>query len=74
MFLFHPIHFLKFLVKSQHQRPYKKGSYKKSVKQIIFVTFRTHLLPSFFPLIIQYLHKQKESVYIGSLVRFENKA
>ena len=29
MFLFHPIHFLKFLVKSQPQRSYKKGSYKK---------------------------------------------
>ena len=27
MFLFHPIHFLKFLVKSQPQRSYKKGSY-----------------------------------------------
>ena len=29
MFLFPPIHFLKFLVKSQPQRSYKKGSYKK---------------------------------------------
>ena len=29
MFLFHPLHFLKFLVKSQPQRSYKKGSYKK---------------------------------------------
>ena len=29
MFLFHPIHFLKFLVKSQPQRSYKKGSYTK---------------------------------------------
>ena len=27
MFLFHPIHFLKFLVKSQPQRSYNKGSY-----------------------------------------------
>ena len=27
--LFPPIHFLKFLVKSQPQRSYKKGSYKK---------------------------------------------
>ena len=36
MFLFHPIHFLKFLVKSQPRRPYKKGSCikKKSVCQI----------------------------------------
>ena len=70
MSLFHPIYFLKFLVKSQHQRSLKKGSYKKSVKQIIFVTFRTNLLPSFLPLIIQYLHKQKESVYTGSSARF----
>ena len=31
MFLFPPIHFLKFLVKSQPQRSYKKGSYKKRV-------------------------------------------
>ena len=33
MFLFHPIHFLKFLVKSQPPCSYKKGSYtkKKSV-------------------------------------------
>ena len=31
MFLFHPIHFLKFLVKSQPQRSYKKGSSKKGV-------------------------------------------
>ena len=29
MFLFHPTHFLKFLVKSQPQRSYKKGSYRK---------------------------------------------
>ena len=29
MFLFHPIHFLKCLAKSQPQRSYKKGSYKK---------------------------------------------
>ena len=29
MFLFHPIHFLKCLVKSQPQRSYKKGSYIK---------------------------------------------
>ena len=29
MFLFHPIHFLKFLVKSQPQRSYEKGSYIK---------------------------------------------
>ena len=29
MFLFHPIQFLKFLVKSQPQRSYKKGSYIK---------------------------------------------
>ena len=27
MFLFHPIHFLKFLLKSQPQRSCKKGSY-----------------------------------------------
>ena len=27
MFLFYPKHFLKFLVKSQPQRSYKKGSY-----------------------------------------------
>ena len=32
MFLFHPLYFLNFLVKSQPQRSYKKGSYiKKSV-------------------------------------------
>ena len=31
MFLFPPIYFLKFLVKSQPQRSYKKDSYKKSV-------------------------------------------
>ena len=70
MSLLQPIHFLKFLVKSQHQRSPRKGSSKKSVKQIIFVTFRTHLLPSFLPLIIQYFHKQKESVYNGSSARF----
>ena len=29
MFLFHPTHFLKFLVKSQPQRSFKKGSYIK---------------------------------------------
>ena len=29
MFLFHPIRFVKFLVKSQRKRSYKKGSYKK---------------------------------------------
>ena len=29
MFLFHPIQFFKFLVKSQPQRSYEKGSYKK---------------------------------------------
>ena len=29
MFLFHPIHFLKILVKSQPQRSYKKSSYIK---------------------------------------------
>ena len=29
MFLFHPINFFKFLVKSQPQRSYKKGSYIK---------------------------------------------
>ena len=34
MFLFHPIHFLKFLVKSQPQRSYKKGSYKKECTQL----------------------------------------
>ena len=33
MFISHPIHFLKFLVESQPQRSYKKGSYKKSVKR-----------------------------------------
>ena len=31
MFLFHPIHFLKFLVKSEPQHSYKKGSYKTRV-------------------------------------------
>ena len=35
MFLFPPIHFLKFLVKSQPQRSYKKGSYKKKIVQEI---------------------------------------
>ena len=34
MFLFHPIHFLKFLVKSQAQRSYKKGSYIKKRVQL----------------------------------------
>ena len=29
MFLFHPIHFVKFLVKSQPQRSYNKGSHIK---------------------------------------------
>ena len=29
MFLFHPIRFVKFLVKSQRKLSYKKGSYKK---------------------------------------------
>ena len=29
MFLFHPIHFVNFLVKSQRKRSFKKGSYKK---------------------------------------------
>ena len=52
------------------QRAGKKVLIKKSVKQIIFVTFRKHLLPSFFPLIIQYLLKQNESVYTGSPARF----
>ena len=33
MFLFHPIHFLKFLAKSQSQRSYKKGSDKKKKKK-----------------------------------------
>ena len=33
MFLFHPIHFLKFLVKSQPQHSYKTGSYKKKKKE-----------------------------------------
>ena len=33
MFLFPPIHFLKFLVKSRPQRSYKKGSYKKKKKK-----------------------------------------
>ena len=34
MFLFHPVHFLKFLVKSQPQRSYKKGSYIKKKKRV----------------------------------------
>ena len=34
MFLFHPIHFRKFLVKCQPQRSYKKGSYKKKKKSV----------------------------------------
>ena len=38
MFLFHPIHFLKFLVKSQPQRSYKKASYiKKSASRKSYV-------------------------------------
>ena len=32
MFLFHPIHFLKFLVNSQSQRSYKKGFIKKQCR------------------------------------------
>ena len=35
MFLFHPIHFLKFLVKSQPQRSYPKGSYKEKKKIVM---------------------------------------
>ena len=36
MFLFHPIPFLKFLVKSQPQRSYKKGSYINKRVYIFF--------------------------------------
>ena len=42
MFLFHPIHFLKFLVKSQPQRSYIKGSYKK--KSVDNLTYEKHYL------------------------------
>ena len=38
MFVFHPIHFLKFLVKSQPQRSCKKGSYIK--KRVYYGQFR----------------------------------
>ena len=47
MFLFPPIHFLKFLVKSQPQRSYKKGSYKKkeSVTKVYCESFhRTEIV------------------------------
>ena len=37
MFLFHPIHFLEFLVKSQPQLSYKKGSYIKKKKSVYCV-------------------------------------
>ena len=37
MFLFPPIHFLKFLVKSQPQRSYKIGSYIKKSVQVVHV-------------------------------------
>ena len=37
MFLFHAIHFFKFLVKSQPQSSYKKGSYMKKKKSVISV-------------------------------------
>ena len=43
MFLFHPIHFLKFLAKSQPQRSYKKRfskKIKKGVSHSVKVTFR----------------------------------
>ena len=42
MFLFFPIHFLKFLVKSQPQRSHKKGSYKK--KSALKLRFLTMIL------------------------------
>ena len=37
MFLSHPIHFLEFLVKSQPQLSYKKGSYIKKKKRVYTV-------------------------------------
>ena len=43
MFLFYLIHFLKFLVKSQPQRSYKKGSYIKK-ECILFLCFKRERL------------------------------
>ena len=40
MYLFQPIHFLKFLVKSQPHRSYEKGSYKeKSLSSFCYTTY-----------------------------------
>ena len=39
MFLFHLVHFLKFLVKSRPQRSYKKGSYIKKAC-ICFISYQ----------------------------------
>ena len=49
MFLFHPIHFLKFLVKSQPQRSYKNGSYIK--KECILADRIYQFIYWFFPLL-----------------------
>ena len=43
MFLFHAMHFLTFLVKSQPQRSYKKGSY---IKKSVFFAISSRVLIS----------------------------
>ena len=50
MFLFHPVHFLKFLVKSQPQRSYKKRFlYKKKKKECTFPAISTLLAVEIVP-------------------------
>ena len=43
MFSFHPIHFLKFLVKSQPQRSYKKVLIKKECNRTLKIGRRPNL-------------------------------
>ena len=67
MFLFCPIHFLKFWGKSQPQRSYKNGSYKRKI-----VYFNTLLLLIFAGTIFREncqnteLHKQTVSLRIDT--------
>ena len=50
MFLFHTIHFLKFLVKSQPQRSYKKGSYIKKKSVLRYMSEESDIQGYFFGL------------------------
>ena len=47
MFLFHPIRFVTFLVKSQRKRSHKKGSYKK--KSVLNRTVKIGRRPNLHP-------------------------